>query len=238
MIEMESHMVESTSTSAQVSDALLDRAAKLPVAVLSDAMDGLGLPSTILDEGIRRFCGSRIAGRARTVDRMPAPPNAAQADFGAKLGMGTQVVIDTAGPRDIVVINARADCGAGLVGDNMGHRARNVGVVGFIVDGAVRDVDELEAIGLTVYARGVSPRQGMRRFVTTAVDQPILCGSVRVSPGDVIVADSDGVAVLPQAQATTIIEKAEAIEKVESTMKTFINGGNTLEAAVARFKQR
>lgn len=231
-------MVENANTAALVSDALLDRAAKLPVAVLSDAIDGLGLPSTILDTGIRRLCGSRVAGRARTVDRMPAPPNAAQADFGAKLGMGTQVVIDSARPRDIIVINAQANCGAGLVGDNMGHRAHNVGVVGFIIDGAVRDVDELEAIGLTIYARAVSPRQGLRRFVTTAVDQPILCGSVRIRPGDVIVADSDGVAVLPHEQAATIIEKAEAIEKIESTMKAFINGGNTLVAAVERYKQR
>lgn len=227
-----------TSATPLVSDTLLDRAAKLPVAVLSDAIDALGLPSTILDPSIRRLCGGRLAGRARTVDRMPAPPNASQIDFDTRLGMGTQFVIDTARARDVIVINAQGNCSAGLVGDNMGHRAHKVGALGFIIDGAVRDVDELEALGLHIYARAVSPRQGARRFVTTAVDSPIMCGSVRIRPGDLIVGDADGVAVLPHEHAANIVERAEAIEQVEMTMKAFLDSGNTLVAAVEKYKQR
>ena len=235
---METVINASANAAPSVSDAIVQRAARLPVAVLSDAVDALGLPSTVLDPGIRHLCGAHFAGRARTIERMPAPPNATQAEFDAKLGMGTQVVIDTARPGDVIVIDAKGDCGAGLVGDNMGHRARDVGAVGFIIDGAVRDIEELDSLGLRIYGRGVSPRQGMRRFVTTAIDRPIVCGGVRIGAGDLIVGDADGVIVVPHQHAASVVEKAEAIESIEANMKTFLNAGNTLVDAVAKYKQR
>ncbi len=231
-------MNDTISHADAVPDDVLDRLEQVPVAVLSDAMDGLGLPSTILDPDIRRLCGKRMVGRARTVERAPASHNETQADIDAALGMGTQIVIDTATSRDVVVVAARGGQGAGIVGDNMALRATKRGVVGFVVDGAVRDLDELESFGLNVYACATSPRQGLRRFVTLSVDRPITCGSVRVSPGDVLVGDRDGVAVLPRAKVRTILEKAEAIEAIEKQMKVFLQDGNTLVASVEKYKQR
>lgn len=224
--------------SSPVSDDLLDRLEQIPVAVLSDAMDALAMPSTILDPSIRRLCGKRMVGRARTVDRAPIAYNETQGVIGADLGMGTHAVIDEAAPRDIVVVAARGGDGAGIVGDNMAVRATKRGVVGFIVDGAVRDLDELETLGLNVYASATSPRQGVGRFVTLSVDKPIVVGSVRISPGDVLVGDRDGVAVLPSAKAREILEKAEAIEAVEKEIKVFLDGGNSLVASVKKYKQR
>jgi regulator of RNase E activity RraA len=221
-----------------VSDALLDELEHLPVAVLSDAMDALSLPSSIMDATIRRLSGRRMVGRVRTVDRAPAAIGQTQADIDPKLGMGTQIVIDSAKPRDVVVVAARGCLGAGIIGDNMATRAKMCGVVGFIVDGAVRDLDVIDELGLNVYANATSPRQGLRRFVTLSVDQAVTCGSVLVAPGDVVVGDGDGVAVLPHAKVTEIVEKAKAIEAVEGQIKTFLEGGQTLVASVEKYKQR
>jgi regulator of RNase E activity RraA len=78
----------------------------------------------------------------------------------------------------------------------------------------------------------------MRRFVTTATDQPIVCGPVRKQRADPIVGDADGVAVLPHEHAAIIVENADAIEQVETAMKAFPDSGNTLVAAVERYRQR
>lgn len=227
-----------TPTADNVHAALVERARKLPVAVISDAMDALGLPTSIMDASVRRYSGPKLVGIARTVDRMPAAANGSQADIGASLGMGTQVVLDSLVPGEVVVISARGDLAAAMIGDNMAHRARNQGATGFVTDGAIRDVDELASMNLTIYAGGAIPRQAFKRFVTLSIDQPIVCGSVRVCRGDLVVGDADGVIVVGVKSIAAVLEKAEAIELVEQQMKVFINAGNSLVTAVEKYKQR
>lgn len=209
----------------------------LPVAVIADVMDGMGLPTSVMD-GVRQLAGKTIVGRARTVERAPAPYNATQADVAPELGMGTQQVIDNGKPGDIVVIAAQGKGGSAMWGGNMGTRAQQVGIIGMVTDGVLRDLVEMDALGLSIYAAGQSPRQAFKRMITRAIDKPVICGGVWVRPNDIVVADNDGVVVVPPDKAKEIAEKAKGVVELEGTMQKFIREGNTLVAAVQKYKIR
>ncbi len=214
------------------------RLQSIATAVLSDAMDALSLPSTFIDGGVRRLAGKRFAGRARTVDRAPSPTNARQPQVDPTLGMGIQEAIDAAPAGAVMVIAARGDLSAAMWGGNMGIRARSVGVCAVVTDGTVRDLDEMDALGLAVFGQGCCSRQAYERYVTLSVGAPVIVGGVRISHDDILVGDGDGVVVIPSAQADEIAARAEAITAVEAQMQAFLEEGNTLVDAIRKFRQR
>lgn len=220
------------------SDPQLLRYASLPAATISDAMDDLGLPRAHMGQAVKRLAGRQMVGRARTIDRMPAPTNARQADFGAELGMGTYRVIDSAQPGTVIVIAGRGDLSGASWGGNMANRARQLGVAGVVIDGAVRDLDEIEEMQLAVFAGGTAAPKAIPNLVTLSIDQPVVCGGVRVRPGDIVVGDSDGVVVVPQEKADQIADKSESLLDTERVMRKFVADGNTLVAAVEKYKVR
>lgn len=222
---------------APTADNLLDRLRALPVAVLSDAADSLGATGCVMN-GVRRLVGERVAGYARTIGREVAPANGTQADIDPKLGMGTQVVIDSCGPDEVIVISARGNAEFAVWGDNMATRAHAVGVRAVVTDGVIRDLDEMEGIGMAVYAAGTTPRQAFKRLLTSSIDAPVVVAGVMVRRGDVIVADGDGVISIPAGRADEILAKAEAIQAVETQMHGFLVAGNSLVSAVEKYKQR
>ena len=138
-----------TAEKETTADEQLAAFAGLSSSIVSDAMDGLGLPSSVLDSSVRCFSGHSLIARARTVERRPKPSNAVQADFDPALGLGTQNVIDACDPGTAVVIASNGDSSTAMWGGNMGLRARACGVVGFVTDGAFRDSDEMEELGMT-----------------------------------------------------------------------------------------
>jgi len=214
------------------------RFAELPVAVLCDAIDALGLPSAAMPMEIRKLTTHRILGRALTVDRIKAPSNAVQKDIDPELGSGTYRVLDGAEKGTVLVVAAQGDVSVGCVGGNMGARAKFNGMSGLIVDGAVRDLEDFEALGLGIYARGTAPRQAFNRLLTVGINVPVICGGVRVQPGDIIVGDGDGVVAVPKANAAQIAARAEEMVRVEGEMQAFLREGNSLVDAVNTFKQR
>jgi regulator of RNase E activity RraA len=217
---------------------VLGRLEKLSVPLVCDALDKLKIPCGMVHAGIRRMSGTRMIGRARTVDRAAAPANATQADIDPALGMGTQTVIDSSGPGMVVVIAAQGLETAGLIGDNMATRCVGVGVAGCLVDGAIRDIEAIHELRLTVFARALAPRMALGRAVTLAIDRPVICGGVYVRPGDIVFGDADGVVVFPAARAEEVAAEAERIEPVEKQVRAFIAQGNTLVDAVNKFKVR
>ncbi len=223
---------------AASSDPILTRLQELCVAVVCDAMDSLKIPSALVHSGIRRFSGNRMVGRARTIERIPQPMNATQADIDPALGMGTQMVMDSSGPGTVIVVAAQGLETAGLSGDNMATRCVGVGVAGVLVDGAIRDIDAIRGMNLTVYARTTAPRMGLGRAVTLSIDKPVVCGGVYIRPGDIVFGDADGVVVIPEARAEEIVKEAERIEPLERQTRDFIAQGNSLVDAVKKFKVR
>jgi len=234
-------MTQDPALAAQASEAnsgsLLERLSAVPVAVLSDAAGALGLPDTVLT-GVRRICGRRVAGYARTVARELAPANATQADIDPSLGMGTQMVIDSCKPNEVIVIGVHGNTDFAVWGDNMATRAHAVGVRGMVTDGAIRDVDEMDGVGMAVFAAATTPRQAFRRLVTTSINGPVVVGGVRVCPGDLIVADGDGVIAIGAGKAAELVARAEALHAVENEMQGYIRAGNSLVSAVEKYKAR
>lgn len=184
-------------------NGLLDRLTRLPVANVGDAMERI----SAVDSAIRpMWRGARIVARAYTVLTRSGD------------NQGIHEAIDLAAPGEVLVINGFADVSRALVGELLAGRAKANRLSGFVVDGAVRDVDEIERLGVAVFARAVTPA-GPYKMGPHRQQVPIALGGQCVLPGDVITADADGIVVVPFAQLATIVAAAEAIQANEVAKK-------------------
>ena len=108
-----------------------------------------------------------------------------------------------------------------------------------IVDGAVRDVEEIRQLGLPTYARAVTPVNGSRRWGLVEMGKPIVLpgqggGPLPVTPGDLILGDADGVVVVPRSAARSIIEDAETLQRIERTIGEELRRGDARAAVFKR----
>ncbi|AQT81583.1 transferase [Mycolicibacterium litorale] len=178
----------------------------LPVANIGDARGRMGM----VDSGIHSLWkGARAVGRARTVWTR-AGDNKALQDALAKVQ-----------PGEVIVINGHGDLNRALMGELIAERARSRGCVGMVIDGAARDVDVLAEIGFGVWARAVSPA-GPYKDGPGHIDIPVAIGGVVCNPGDLVVADDDGVIVVPAAEAFTSLAAARAVEADEAQRRAAI----------------
>ena len=138
----------------------------------------------------------RIAGPAFTVRTAPRD------------NLMLHAAIYLAEPGDVIVVEA-GDAETAVAGGNVCAVAQRRGVAGFVIDGVIRDVAESRANAFPVFARGVSP---MPRGAEGPgeINAPITCGGIRVSPGDVIVADEEGIVVVPGGRAAEVLARAQA----------------------------
>jgi len=124
-------------------------------------------------------------------------------------------------------VDAAGDATGAMFGEMMATQARASGIVGLVVDGAVRDRTALRALGYPVFARAVTPRVGSNRRVG-ATQEEISCGGVVVRPGDLIVGGADGVAVIPRARLTQVLAALDVVAKKEAEMRARMQRGETL----------
>lgn len=191
------------------SDDLLAAYAGLAVANIGDARDRMGM----LDGGIHALWrGVRAIGRARTV-WVRAGDNQA-----------LHRAIDRSRAGDVLVVNGHGDTTRALLGELMAERAKKRGVAGIVVDGALRDVVELERIGFPAWARAVTPA-GPYKNGPGQVDVPIAVGGVVVRPGDLVVGDDDGVIVVPAAEAGASLLAGREVEADEARRRAAIIAG-------------
>ena len=172
---------------------MIKRLQQLPTTAVSDATGG----HTNINYAIKPLDSAwHIAGRAVTV-RLPDGENGAvlEAIKGATHG-------------DILVIDAKGNTNRAVAGDFVASLAKGVGIAGFIVDGVIRDSQAMIAMGFPVFSRGTTVAAGVKNG-GGQVNVPVAIGGVSVQPGDYIVADADGVAVIAQADIAHIIAKAE-----------------------------
>ena len=127
------------------------------------------------------------------------------------VGEGDIVVkaIDLAEKGDILVIAGHGNMKSSYWGDKRSARAKARGIAGVIIDGAFRDVDDCEAVGLPVYAKGLTAGTALKTG-RGEINVPVSCGGTVVNPGDIIVADRNGVCVVPLDFAEEIIKRLEA----------------------------
>jgi RraA family protein len=176
-------------------DTVVERFRQAPVATVGDAQERLW----VLAGDVRAMWpGARCAG--------PALPVYTRAGD----NLAVHRALDIAEPGDVLVVNGQGDTTRALLGGLLARRARNLGLAGIVVDGAVRDVDEIESVGLPVFARASTPA-GPYKNGPAEVGLPVACGGVVCSPGDIVCGDADGVAVVPHARAGQV---ADAIARI------------------------
>jgi 4-hydroxy-4-methyl-2-oxoglutarate aldolase len=127
----------------------------------------------------------------------------------------------------VIVVDGGGTHTGAMFGELMATEARNRGIAGLIVDGAVRDTEALEALRFPVFARTVTPRVGSNRRLGTT-QEAIVCGGVPVHPGDVVLAAHDGVVVVPRARLAAVVAAVQAIEKKEADLRTRMGRGEGL----------
>ena len=184
-------------------EGLIERLGRLPVANVGDAMERI----SAVDSGIRpMWRGARVVARAYTVLTRSGD------------NQGIHEAIDLAAPGEVLVVNGFADTSRALVGELLAGRARANGLAGFVIDGAVRDVDEIESLGVAVFARAVTPA-GPYKMGPHRQQVPVALGGQCVMPGDVVVGDADGLVVIPIAQLGETVLAAEQIQANEVAKK-------------------
>lgn len=198
-----------------------------PVATISQMLRQRGLNNVHID-GVRPQPGAgKVVGTAKTLRFVPNREDLFTTHGG---GYNAQKrVFDSVGEGEVIVIEARGEAGTGTLGDILAIRARANGAAGIITDGGVRDYDEVAAIGVPVYSKGPHPAVLGRRHVPWDYDLTIACGGATVQPGDIIVADSDGVVVIPPAIAEEVVNAALAKETEDAWVAKKVAEGGTVE---------
>jgi regulator of RNase E activity RraA len=169
------------------------KAGQFQAAILADVAGRRGT----LNGRIRALHPSmKIAGTALTVEVRPGD------------NLMIHAALKLAKPGDVLVVDGKGDQTCALMGTIMMTQCRAAGIAGVILDSAVRDSDEIVEMGYPVFSVGTSPN-GPTKFVPGRVNHPISVGGISVSPGDLIVADADGVVVLERAKAAAMLPLAE-----------------------------
>jgi 4-hydroxy-4-methyl-2-oxoglutarate aldolase len=129
-------------------------------------------------------------------------------------------------PGDVLIVDCSGFYEAGYWGDLMSLGAKTKGIEGLVIDGCVRDADDIEAMGFPVFSRGLCIH-GTSNHGDGTLNNPIVIGNCLISPGDIIVGDRDGVMVVPQNRIEEAIEKAAAREAKEENVRKQLRLGKT-----------
>ncbi|MGE8387659.1 MAG: RraA family protein [Pseudomonas sp.] len=195
--------------------------ASLDTPGVSDALDKLGLPGQCLGVMPLANYDTVLVGPAYTVQYVSAStPPGTVGDF-----------IDDVAPGDVVVIDnqGRTDCT--VWGDIMTQYAGQRGIAATVIDGVCRDVTKALGDGYPIFSKGRFMRTGKDRVQVQAINQPVSIGAARVCARDIIVADANGVVVVPRERAREVAATARRIEAVEAQIRTQISQGKSLRQA-------
>ena len=203
-------------------------------ASVSDAVELVTGQNATMRFDMKLVAGKAMVGRAVTSLARPALPEAATPTLATKHAVE---MIDAAKPGDVGVIVMEGTLDIAAMGNLMGTGATVRGMAGMVLDGAIRDVWDIRRMGLTVYARSASPRTAVGHYATVARNVPVECAGVTVRPGDIIVADEDGVVVVPQERAQDVLKKAREIDDRERGMFPFIRQHKSIQKAIEIFNR-
>lgn len=182
---------------------------RVGVATAHEAMGRQGLMSP---EVRPVYPGARIAGRAVTV--------LCQAGDNLMIHAG----VEQCGPGDVMVVATMSPSSDGMFGDLLATALKARGVLGLVIDAGVRDIADLTAMPFPVWSRAISA-QGTVKATPGSVNVPIVVAGQAIRPGDVIVADDDGVMVVPRVDAKDVAAAAIAREEKESVMREMLREG-------------
>jgi 4-hydroxy-4-methyl-2-oxoglutarate aldolase len=189
---------------------------------LADAMDRVGVRGAVI--GIKpMYDCPKIIGRAVTIKITAAGMVKSKYHLGVR-------AIDAASPGDIIVIDNRGDLNNNCWGEILSMGAKVKGVSGVVVDGAARDIDACREFGFPVYARGTVPITARGRIMEESFNEVVRIGDIQVRPGDIVMADINGVVIISVERLDEVLKAAEEIlQKEEAMVEELRRGAPILE---------
>ena len=202
----------------------------LTSAIVSDSCDSIGARSQVMAAGIASVRpGARVVGRARTLQFAPSevdPPD----PYGDAMAF-----IDSLRPGTVAVIATGSDARTAYWGELFSASAKGHGAAGAICDGPVRDVSKIRAVGFDVFAPASRPIDFRGRMRVVASGETVRCGGVLVAPGDLVLADDDGVVVIPGHAESAVLRLAVSRATAERTVLEELLAGASLREVWERW---
>ena len=227
---------------------LMDKLRLVPTATASYVLQKLGIQRPAM-RGVYPLAplgeGSRVVGRAVTVRYLPVREDLQESMVKAgRWAYAIRQAMQTLMPHDVLVIDAM-NLGAhegGVMGDIMGTYIKYRGAEAVVTDGAVRDSPFLQKMGLPIFCKGVNPDDGA--YLHADINIMVQCGGILVVPGDLILADDEGVIVFPHGMAAKVVEVGLEREELELFVRDKIQSGVPLpevyppnESVIQEFKK-